>query len=93
VILHATGDYEVAYEKDDAETVWKFLREVRYTFGHGIGFVMMIPTLIRFKNFFLTNHGCATYLSRFNMEFAHSDLYLNDIYKREVKVLKMKGKK
>lgn len=87
VVLHADGEFEVAYEKDDAETIWRFLREVRYTFGHGIGFALMIPALIRFKNFFMTNHGCDTYLRRFNSEFAKSELRLNDIYKREVETV------
>ena len=92
IILQTNGDYEIAFEKDDAETFWRFLREARYTFGHGIGFVMMIPALIRYKNFFLTNHGCGTYMDRFNKKLAMDgrDLYLNDIFRKEVKVLKKK---
>lgn len=90
VILYPNGEHKVAYEKDDTETLWGFLREVRYTFGHGIGFVMLVPTLIRFKKFFLTNHGCGTYLNRFNQDFSKSNLYLEDIYKQEVKVLRKK---
>lgn len=90
IIFRPDGEYEVAYEKDDTETLWKFVRDVRYTFGHGIGFVMMTPALIRFKDFFLANHGCDTYLRRFNGDFAKSDLRLNDIYKREVTKLTKK---
>lgn len=90
IIFRPDGEYEVAYEKDDTKTLWKFVRDVRYTFGHGIGFVMMTPALIRFKDFFLANHGCDTYLCRFNGDFAKSDLRLNDIYKREVTKLTKK---
>lgn len=90
IILYPDGEYKVAYEKEDKETIWKFLQEVRYTFGHGIGFVMMIPALLWHKNFFLQNHGCGTYLSRFDEEFAKSKLSLSDLYEEEIETFKEK---
>ena len=88
VILYANGNFEIRYEQRDKETAWKFMHEARITCAHGVGFAMMVPTLLRFGKYFLTNHGCEEYMKRFvAMSNRGGDkVSLNDIYKKSCQV-------
>ena len=92
VLLHPDGSFDICYEQRDQETIWRFVEEESVTRGHGLGFAVMVPTLLRFSKNFLTNHSCQEYLRRFKL-FAKKrgvdKIYLNDIYKNQEALQKL----
>lgn len=92
ILLHPNGEFEICYERRDKETTWKFLEEAAVTRTHGLGFVVMVPTLLRYSKDFLTYHSCQEYMNRFTkfaMERGGDQVYLNDVYKNEAAITKL----
>lgn len=89
--MHPDGTFEVRYEYRDKETVCKFVNEAAVTAGHGVGFVAMVPTLLKYSKNFLTYHGCSEYLKRFKAFKHHggNKIFLNDIYKNQADLTKL----
>lgn len=64
----------------------------RWTVGHGLGFALMVPSLVRYGENFLTNHSCAEYMKRFTAfatKRGGNKVFLNDVYKNEAQMDKL----
>jgi len=86
VLLYPDGSFEICYEQRDKETVWRFVEEEAMTRGHGLGFAVMVPSLLRFSKDFLAYHSCQEYMKRLCLmatKRGADKVYLNDIYKNQ----------
>jgi hypothetical protein len=87
------GKFALAYEKTDIETIWHNLRDFWWSLGHGLGFLMLMPALYRYKNHFLINHSCEEYMKRFKhfSKGGGKGLFLSDLYQESDATLNRDG--